>query len=134
MVSQAKVATRLVDGRTNPGAISDAVAYRFVFLSLEVAETPDSKSIERQGRQIQRIGLDGADAAVVREEIAQYMRTFRTINAQVASKHDPNASNRDLTVATNSSRSALLRRLSPSGIQKLAAFVEQAKRRMIVQQ
>jgi hypothetical protein len=124
--------------RTNP----DKTAYRLVFRAF--SESPDATPEEKSRQQVKlaAIGFNSSDAAIAAEVLARYHVRYAEYlqryeaeiekNKNGLTKIDHGAYTAERDDVVDSTIAEFRARLSPGGMEKLAAFVQEEKRRMTI--
>jgi hypothetical protein len=113
-----------IDGSKDPNLIPDRVAYRMVFLSLLLPNSPDQTAFARQQARLNRIGLSDTDKAVLMEALVTFGSDY--------SAWRRNQVKGQIWPIVNQTQSQLQSQLSADGNAKFAAYVALAKTHMVL--
>ena len=114
-----------IDGAESPNLIPDRVAYRLVFISLMLPDSPDQTAIERQEGHLRQIGLSGADETVLKQALAVFAANY-------AAWQQTSGTAGEAWNIVQTTQTSLQSRLTSDGNSKFSAYVALAKTHMVV--
>ena len=129
-----KLPPGFVDGSKNPDLIPDGAAYRLVFLSLKPPTSTDPRALAGNSAALAAIGLSAADLGILKQQLATFAASYKAwqVQAATASSAERPALNAQVVNLVLANRDALIKRLTAGGAARFAAYVQQAKSRMVV--
>jgi hypothetical protein len=133
-----------IDGAKNPELIPDDVAYRLIFLAFAMPEDATAEQKARARGKINSIGFNDDDADAFLRLLAEFHKGLVPIDTEVAEiyRRSPILSPYSTDAArvrelgkqreklVGDTIAALPARLSPEGVARLQAYLQQAKRGM----
>ncbi|MBB5061190.1 hypothetical protein HDF16_005926 [Granulicella aggregans] len=127
----------VIDGSKTPELIPDSTAFRLVFLSLRVPQSPTEGDLKKQEMHFKRIGLSDVDKAAARDVLSHFHTAYhqwQTKYIQTSNPIDMTAARSEREAIVEETTASFINQLSSDGATKLAKFVQSAKVRMIVRE
>lgn len=121
---------RVIDGRTNPAAIPDHVAYRLVLLSFSVGSNASAVDLKRQEAHLRMLGFTDSE----KESFRQVMRDFRSQHErwQAKQKNGTAKNSREFKKQlVQRTRAAIAEVLTPQHLADFDRFVQARKANIV---